>query len=270
VVGFREGQAVKRGQLLVKLADQDLSATRDKAKAAADFARQTFSRRKEQLNVQAVSQQDVDAASQALASAEADVRFCEAQLSKTEIRSPLDGRVGISNVAIGQYLTAGQAVAVVARTSPLKVDFQVPGDDVSKVRAGMALKFRPYGDRDWREAAIYATDPFVDSVARTLRVRALWKGASEGLVAGTAVEVRMGLSRGKAFLMPPQALGADARGPSILVLRGGKATPVPVVVGRRTAEAVEISAGLKAGDTVLCNGATPVKPGSTVAPSRYL
>jgi len=99
----------------------------DLAKAAADFARQTLSRRKEQIAVQAVSQQDVDAASQALASAEADVRFCEAQLSKTEIRSPLDGRVGISNVAFGQYLTAGQAVATVARTSPLKVDFQVPG-----------------------------------------------------------------------------------------------------------------------------------------------
>lgn len=269
-VGFREGQAVKQGQLLVKLADQDLSATRDKAKAVADFARQTLSRRKEQLDVQAVSRQDVDAAAQALASAEADLRFAEAQLAKTEIRSPLSGRVGISNVATGQYLTAGQAVATVARTSPLKVDFQVPGDDVARVKPGMPLKFRPYGAKEWMEAPIYAADPVVDSVARTLRVRAIWKGASEGLVPGTAVEVRVGVARGRALLMPPQALGADARGPSILVLRGGKATPASVVVGRRTAEAVEIVSGLKAGDTVLCNGATPVKPGSAIVPSRYL
>jgi membrane fusion protein (multidrug efflux system) len=269
-VGFREGQPVKQGQILVKLVDQDLAATRDKAKAVADFARQTLQRRKDQLAVQAVAQQDVDAAAQALASAEADLRFAEAQLSKTEIRSPLTGRVGISNVAVGQYLSPGQAVATVARTRPLKVDFQVPGDDVSRVRSGMALRFRPYGAKEWLEAPIYATDPLVDSSARTLRVRALWKGAAEGLVAGTAVEVKVGLSRGRAFLMPPQALGADARGPSVIVLRDGKATPVPVVVGRRTAEAVEIAQGLKAGDTVLVAGATPVKPGSPVVPARYL
>jgi multidrug efflux pump subunit AcrA (membrane-fusion protein) len=103
-----------------------------------------------------------------------------------------------------------------------------------------------------------------------LRVRALWTGSVEGLVAGTAVEVAIDISRSRAVLMPPQGLTADARGPSILVLRGGKATTVPVVVGQRTAEAVEIVSGLVVGDTVLCNGAVPVKPGSAVVPSRYL
>ena len=269
-IGFKEGQPVSKGQLLIKLVDADLAASRDKAKAVAEFQRQTMSRRLEQLAVQAVAQQDVDAAVQALASAKADLALAEAMFAKTEIRAPFSGRIGLTNAAVGQYLTPGQAVATMASLRPLRVEFQVPGDDVSRVKPGMDLKFRQWGGGEFKAAKIYATDPGVDSVSRTLRVRALWSGETEGLVAGTAVEVKIGLSKAKAILMPPQALGADARGPSALVLRGGKATPVQVVVGRRTAEAVEIVSGLVAGDTVLCNGSVPVKPGSAVVPSRFL
>lgn len=269
-IGFKEGQEVRQGQLLVKIADADLAAARDKAKSVVQLQRQTYSRRKEQIAIQAVAQQDVDASAQGLSAAEADLALAEAQLAKTEIRAPFPGRIGLTNVAIGQYLTVGQAVASMASTHRLRVEFQVPGDDVARVRPGMTLKFRPWGGGEFLEAPIYATDPSVDSVSRALRVRALWTGSSDGLVAGSAVEVKVGLSRGKAILMPPQGLGADARGPSVVVLRGGKAAPTPVVVGRRTAEAVEIVSGLKVGDTVLCNGSVPVKPGTAVKPSRYL
>lgn len=269
-VGFQEGQAVRQGQILVKLSDEDLLATRDKAQANVVFLKQTLERRKDQLVAQAVSRQDVDAASQALAAADADLRLAQAQLAKTEIVSPVSGRIGISNVSVGQYLTPGQSVATVARLDPLKIEFQVPGDEAGKVQVGTELRFRPFGTQEYKVAKIYATDPVLDSTSRTLRVRARWQGKDDGLVPGAAVEVKLPLSRGKALLMPPQALGADARGPSVLVLRGGMATSVPVQVGRRTADAVEIVSGIAAGDTVLCNGSVPVKPGSPVTPSRYL
>ena len=269
-IGFKEGQPVRKGQLLVKIVDADLAASRDKAKAVAEFQRQTLSRRREQLAVQAVAQQDVDAAVQGLASAQADLALAEAMLAKTEIRAPFSGSIGLTNSAVGQYLTPGQTVATMASLRPIRVEFQVPGDDVSRVKPGMELQFRQWGAREFKTAKIYATDPGVDSVSRTLRIRALWTGETGGLVAGTAVEVKIGLSKAKTILMPPQGLGADARGPSVLVLRGGKATPVQVAVGRRTADAVEIVTGLVAGDTVLCNGAVPVKLGSVVVPSRYL
>ena len=269
-IGFKEGQEVKQGQLLLKLVDADLAATRDKDKAIAEYQKLTLQRRKQQLAVEAVAQQDVDDAANAQTSAAADLAFAEAQLAKAQIRAPFAGRIGLTNVAIGQYLTVGQTVASLARVKPLRVEFAVPSDAVSRVHPGMDLQFRPWGDRAFRTAKIYATDPFVDSVSRSLTVRARWAGDMEGLVAGTAVEVQIGLSRARAILMPPQGLTADARGPSVLVLRGGKATTVPVVVGKRTSEAVEIVSGVKAGDTVLCNGAVPVKPGSVVVPSRYL
>ncbi|HXP90780.1 MAG TPA: efflux RND transporter periplasmic adaptor subunit [Fibrobacteria bacterium] len=269
-IGFREGQEVKQGQLLLKLVDADLAATRDKDKAVAQYQALTLQRRKQQLAVEAVAQQDVDDAANAQTSAAADLAFAEAQLAKAQIRAPFAGRIGLTNVAVGQYLTAGQTVASLARTKPLRVEFQVPGDAVSRVHPGMDLQFRPWGERKFRTAKIYATDPFVDSVSRSLAVRARWSGDMEGLVAGTAVEVQIGLSRARAVLMPPQGLTADAHGPSVLVLRGGKATAASVVVGQRTSDAVEIVSGVKAGDTVLCNGAVPVKPGSVVVPSRYL
>ena len=117
---------------------------------------------------------------------------------------------------------------------------------------------------------IYAADPSVDSVSRSLKVRGRWDGAADGLVPGSSVQVSLPLGEGRAILMPPQGLGADARGPSVLLLKGGKAVQAPVKVGRRTESAVEILSGVAAGDTVLCNGAVPVKAGSNVKPSRYL
>ena len=269
-IGFKDGADVRKGQLLVKIADADLAAVRDKAKAALAFQRQTLARRREQLAVQAVAQQDVDAAVQALASAEADLALAEAQLAKTEIRAPFSGKAGLSQVSVGQYLTQGQSVAQLAQLHPLRVEFQVPADAVSRVRTGMELRFRPWGAKEFLSAPVYAAEPAVDSVSRALRVRARWDGKAEGIVAGSAVEVKLSLARGPAILLPSQGLGADARGPSVVLLRGGKAVPCPVVVGRRTAEAVEIVQGIKAGDTVLCNGSVPVKPGAAIRPSRYL
>jgi membrane fusion protein (multidrug efflux system) len=269
-LGFKEGQEVKQGQLLLQLVDADLAATRDKDKAIAEYQKLTLQRRKQQLAVEAVAQQDVDDAANSQKSAAADLAFAEAQLAKAQIRAPFAGRIGLTNVAVGQYLAAGQTVASLARLKPLRVEFQVPSDAVARVHPGMDLQFRPWGDRKFRTAKIYASDPTVDSISRSLAVRARWSGSPAGLVAGTAVEVQIGLSSTRAILMPPQGLTADARGPSVLVLRGGKATTVPVVVGQRTSSAVEIVSGVKAGDTVLCNGAVPVKPGSVVVPSRFL
>jgi membrane fusion protein, multidrug efflux system len=265
-VGFREGQDVRAGQLLVKLASQDIQATRDKARANTDLAKATLERKRQQFSSQSVSQQDVDQAVQALAAAQADLAASQALLAKSEIRSPFAGRVGTSNVAVGQFLSVGQALATVAKIKPLKVEFQVPGDDVAKVRPGMPLLFKPFGKGDFREAKITAADAVLDTLSRTLRVRAAWTGESKGLIPGAAVEIRIPLGKEPVFLLPPQALGSEGK---VLVLRGGNATVQKVTVGRRTADAVEVQ-GLTKGDTVLCNGAVAVKPGSAVKPSRFL
>jgi len=264
-VGFREGQEVKAGQLLVQLANADLKATRDKAQASLELTRQTLERKRQQLAIQAASQQEVDQAVQAQASAQADLALAQAALAKSQVTAPFAGRIGTSNLAVGQFLSVGQAVGTLARTKPLKVEFQVPGDDVSRVRPGMALRFRPFRG-EFLEARITSSDPVLDTLSRTLKVRAEWKGETKGLVPGAAVEVRIQLGRDTVFLMPPQALGAEGK---VFVLRQGKATPQKVVIGRRTADAVEVR-GLVKGDTVLCNGASPVKPGSEIKPSRFL
>lgn len=264
-VGFREGQEVKAGQVLVQLANADLKATRDKAQANVELARVTLERKRQQLAIQAASQQDVDQAVQALSSAQADLALSQALLSKSQVTAPFAGRMGTSNLAVGQFLSVGQAVGTLARTRPLKVEFQVPGDDVSRVRPGMPLRFRPFRG-EFLEASIVATDPVLDTLSRTLKVRAEWKGETKGLVPGAAVEVRIQLGRDTVFLMPPQALGAEGK---VFVLRQGKATPQKLAIGRRTADAVEVR-GLAKGDTVLCNGASPVKPGAEIKPSRFL
>jgi len=265
-VGFREGQDVRAGQILVKLASADLQAARDKARANLDLTRATLERKRQQLAIQSVSQQDVDQAVQALASAQADLAASQAMLAKAEIRSPFAGKVGTSNVAVGQFLSVGQVLATVAKVRPLKVEFQVPGDDVAKVHPGMPLLFKPYGKGEFREAKITAADAVLDTLSRTLKVRAAWIGDAKGLVPGAAVEVRIPLGKDPVFLLPPQALGAEGK---VFVLRAGKATVQKVAVGRRTADAVEVQ-GLAKGDTVLCNGAVPVKPGASVKPSRFL
>lgn len=265
---FREGGAVPRGAVLVRLEDSETRALRDRAAAKARLAAATLSRLREQVRVEAASAQQVEAAAADSAVAAADLALAEVALEKTRVRAPFAGVAGLLDVSRGQWVQAGQKLTRLVSRSDARLDWTLPEGEATRVRVGTLLPFRnPATGREGR-AVVVALDPAIDEVTRTRGLRARCREGCEQLLAGMAVEVRLPQDSSPVLSVPAHALSGSARGPALFVFRAGKAVQVPVAPGRRSHESIEILSGLDVGDTVLIPGASPPKPGAAVEIAR--
>lgn len=261
-IAFAEGQAVAKGALLVQLDDAELQANLAKAKAKLEYQRALFARRQKLLAGEALSQQDLESSQADLASAEADVQLLEAQLAKTRITAPFAGTLGLRQASPGAVVANGQILTTLMQRLPAKVEFSVTADQAIHVQNGALVQVRIAPSR-LVPATVYASDGLLNTASRSLRVRAHLTEPGN-LVPGSAAEVYISTQAQQGILVPPDALSGNEQGPLLYVLRGEKAHPVPVTVGTRTAESVQILKGLAQGDTVLCVGALNIRPEQTV------
>jgi membrane fusion protein (multidrug efflux system) len=262
---LKEGTRVPRGRLLVKLNDESLQAQLIKARAALKVARTNLARQSRLLEEKFISQQEYDIANQAAATALGDLGLLEAQIALTEIRAPFDGVVGLKLVSLGSYLTPGTPVANFLSDRPLKVDFSVPEQYFDSVAPGKSVVFTIQGDSLRHLARVYAVDPKVDEQTRTVNVRAVCDPSDSALTPGAFARLTLVFrEKPDALAIPSQALVPTQTGQQVYVVRQGAAVSRPVRTGLRTAAKVEITEGLRPGDTVVTTGVTLVRPGSQV------
>lgn len=269
-VAMRDGAAVRRGQILVQLEDDEAKAVRDRAAARARLAAATLGRVREQLRVEAASSQQVEAAAADSAVARAELAIAEVALERTRLRAPFDGVAGLSDVSRGQWLTVGQNLTEVVARGKLRIDWSVPERLASSVRPGMPLTWKDPGTGAVGTAVVEALDPILDASTRSRRMRASCRTRCEVLLPGAGLELRLAGDTMPVVSLPSQVLSGNAAGLAVFVLREGKAVLVPVVAGRRSIDRIEIVSGIAVGDTVLVPGAAPPKPGSPVEIARML
>lgn len=264
-LAFKEGDAVQQGALLVKIYDNDLQAQLRKLELQKDLAARSEQRQKDLLAVNGISQQEYDAASNAVNSIEADIDLVKAQIAKTEIRAPFTGVVGLRNVSEGAYLAAFTTIATLQQLDPMKLEFNLPERYRDRLRTGDTVRFRVESSARENSGAIYAFEPMVDAQTRTLKVRALCRNGGGSLLPGAFAKVEVPLQRiDSALMVPSQAVIPELRGQKVMLSRGGKATPVSVDIGLRNDTTVQVTKGLQPGDTVLITGIMQARPGMPV------
>ena len=265
-LALREGAEVKKNDLLVKIYDTDLLAQLDKANAALKLSQDREKRQKTLLEKGMISQDDYDLITKELSSSRADINLLEAQIAKTEIRAPFDGRVGLKMVSEGAYLSAGTPIADFVKTRPLKLEFSVPERYAARMTIGMAVTFTVRGSSVSHAAEVYALQPMIDEATRTLRVRAVCGGRETGVTAGAFAEVTLRFGgNDSALIVPAPALVPDINGQNVFIVKDGKAVKSPVTIGVRDDHDVEIARGVREGDTVVTTGVLMLRPGvSTV------
>lgn len=271
VVGINlpEGRAVRRGDLLLKIFDEDLQTQLKKLETQLRTAEITEQRLGELLKVKGVSQQEYDLAALAVQNLKNEMELVRVNLRKTELRAPYDGLIGLRNISPGAYITPATSVATIRSVGALKLDFYVPEKYSPHIRVGQNVQFAVQGLSGERTATIVATEQSISEEARNLRVRAAVKGATQGLLPGAFAEVSLTLGgKTQALMIPSQAIVPQARNKSVWVCRGGKAASVPVKTGVRQAQLVEITEGLQAGDTVVVTGVLFLKPEGAVKFSK--
>ena len=170
-IDFEEGTPVKKGQLLAKVNDKPLQAQLSKYKAQVKLAEDRVYRQSTLLEKDAVSQEAYEQARTELATLNADIELCEANIALTELRAPFDGIIGLRRVSEGAYASPTVVVAKLTRIAPLKIEFGVPERYASEIRPGTPLSFTVEGSLETFRAKVYAVDPNVDEQSRTLSVR---------------------------------------------------------------------------------------------------
>lgn len=268
-ISFKEGAQVKKGALLVKIEDSEIQAKALQAQSRRKLAEDNEYRMRMQLKIEAVSQKDYDQALNELNLAKAESQLLRAQLAKTELRAPFGGVVGLKQVSEGAFVSPSTLITSLQEINPVKVDFTVPGKYAGWVKPGQAVTFTVQGSEERHQGRVYAVDPRIDPVTRSLRIRATCPNPKGAILPGSFATVDIPLTTVETALMiPAQAMSVGAKGASVFLYRGGKAEPRPVQAGLRTDSAIQITGGLAPGDTVIVSGAVAIRPGAAVSISR--
>ncbi len=263
-----EGRSVRKGELLLKIFDEDLKSQLRKLETQIKQAEITEQRLADLLKVKGVSQQEYDLAVLQTQTLRSEMELTKINIDKTELRAPYDGIIGLRNISPGAYVTPATAVTVLRSTSALKLDFSVPEKYSRLLRKGQTVTFKVEGSAADYTAVVQATEQSIQADSRNLRVRALVRNG-KGLLPGAFAEVNLALGeKQQALLIPNQAVIPQARDKKVIVSKGGKAQFVTVKTGIRQAGMIEITEGLQMGDTICTTGILFLRPGSDVTFSK--
>ncbi|MDX9706643.1 MAG: efflux RND transporter periplasmic adaptor subunit [Azospira sp.] len=292
---FTEGAQVKAGQPLYQIDDAIYQASLASARASLARARASLmqaeldaARADELVRIDAISRQEHDRLTAALALARAGVAAAEAEvqsntvtLNHARITSPISGRIGKSSVTPGALVTANQAgfLATVQQLDPVYVDLTQSASELLQLRKEAAAgKLTRSGDVPVQilledgtpyphEGRLAFADVSVDPGTGSFSLRATVPNPDNILMPGLYVRARIGTGvRENAILVPQQGIARDPKGNTSAMIVGvdGKAEARPVEVSRSIGDRWLVESGLAAGDRVIVAGLQKIRAGVPV------
>ncbi|KAF0149940.1 MAG: RND family efflux transporter MFP subunit [Ignavibacteria bacterium] len=263
-ISFNEGTKVSKGDILVKVNDADLQAQLKKAEIKKKDAEEKEYRQRVLLSKNGISRETYETAVNDLDASAADIENIKALIAKTEIRAPFSGTIGLRYISEGSYVTPSTQIASLQSANPVKVDFAIPQRFANEISVGNFVRLKTASGKLF-SAKVYALEPKVDPSTRSLQVRAICNNDRGELIPGSYVSVEVNLNTVKnAMVIPSQALALDISGERVFVYRNGIAIPANVESGIRTESHVQISSGIKMGDSVITSGIMQLRPRAKV------
>jgi membrane fusion protein, multidrug efflux system len=288
-VVFREGQPVKKGEVLAEvdprpfqilLHQGQAALTRDKAQL--DGAKRNLERYEAVGGQHLLPQQQIDdqralveQLTGTVMNDQATIENAKLQLDYAKIKSPLDGITGVRLVDPGNIVHAADAagIVVVTQMEPIAVLFTLPQDDLPEVakqqRAEGPLQIVAQ-NRDGSQALGTGTLELIDNQINqgtaTMRLKAIFPNTDRALWPNQFVKARLRLTvRKGALVIPAVALQRGPQGAFVYVANGDKADVRPIVVDRIEGEDALIGKGLQPGDKVVREGQAQLRPGAKLA-----
>ncbi len=286
---FQEGQQVKAGDLLaeidpsqfkVALAQAQGQLAKDKATLAN--ARRDLARYQQLAKTNLVSRQELDA-QQALVSEtegtikadEASVASAQLQLDWSRITAPVDGRVGLKQVDVGNQISSGDTtgIVVITQTHPIDLVFTLPESDIATVvqaqKAGKPLVVEAWdrtNSKKLSEGTLLSLDNQIDATTGTIKVKARFNNQDDALFPNQFVNARMLVdTEQNAVVIPTAALQMGNEGHFVWVLNSeNKVSKHLVTPGIQDSQNVVIRAGISAGDRVVTDGIDRLTEGAKV------
>ena len=265
LLNIKEGDNIPKGTVLLQINDDELQARLKKLGFNKKLAEDNEGRQKVLLQKEAISQREYDIAVNSVNTISADIEDLKSQILKTTLKAPFAGKVGFRYVSMGSYISPATKIATLTNTNPAKIEFSIPAKYATAIRQGSTIEFTTENEQKTFTGKVYAVDPKIDPLTRTLQIRALSANPNNLLVPGAYAKVNLILkSKGSAILIPTESVIPEAKGNKVFLVKNGKSVPQKVELGTRGERTVEILSGLSIGDTLITNGIIQVKPDGEV------
>ena len=265
-IAFDEGQWVEKGKLLVKIDDLDLQAQLKRAEHQSALAAEKLERQRILFAKDAVSREAFDQAQTDYNIIMADIELLKVRIDRTEVRAPFSGVLGFREIGVGSFVQVGAKITQLVDVATLKLEFSIPEANVMELKDNMVARFYIRGTDRVFTAKVYAIDPVLDDVTRTIIIRARYDNRDRMLRTGMSAS-RISLVSEQAtrgLLVPSEAVVPEVSGRIVWLVRNGRAVSVPVNTGNRSENMVEIVGGVAQGDTLITSGLLQVRQGLPV------
>jgi membrane fusion protein, multidrug efflux system len=291
-VHFAEGALVKRGDLLVRIDPAPYAAEVDRAQAQVvaaqarvNYAKSERERAQRLWDESAIARRELDERVNASLEAEANLRAAQAaltsaelNLSYTEVRAPVSGRVGRLEVTVGNLVPAGPGAPVLTTlvsVNPIYASFDADEHVVLRAlhdgtkNVAVEAETVTNGGRKLK-GRLQLIDNQVNTKSGTVRVRAVFDNRDGSLMAGQYVKLRMGRAKAEAaVLVSERAIGTDQSKRFVIVVGAdNKAVWREVTLGGTADGQRIVSAGLEPGERIVVNGLQRVRPGALLDPKE--
>src|SRR6266568_3815241 len=276
---FQDGSEVKKGDPLFTSEPRPYQAALDQAKAQAALDQTTLKRQEDLRTRKVISQQDYDTAVANARKSQAAAEAAQVNLDYCYIKSPINGRVGLRNVDVGNLVgPSSPSLVIIQGLDPIYTDFTVAENDLPLVRkylGGPNVKVQTYladGSITPRMGDLYFIDNAVQPGSGTVKARGVAPNPDRALWPSEFVRVRFILDTLKdAMLVPSQAVQVSQSGPFVFVVKSDNTVELrPVTPGQRQdGDLTVIESGVKPDETVVVTGQLALSPGAKIAPQPY-
>lgn len=274
-IRFNSGQFVKQNDVLIVMRTSVEQATLKSNQAKLQLAKMNYDREKALFSKKVSSQATLDTRYAELLQAQAGVEAVEAQIKQKTITAPFDGRLGIRQVSLGQYVSPGTAMVTLQSLDPLYVNFSLPEQYLENLYYGQDIDISVnFGSGKTVGGKITAINSKVDQTTRNVLVQATIPNTNLELYPGMYASVKIWLKVQKDTVVVPQtAISYSLSGDYVFIIREEqKATKEKVLhayrqyvkVGERRGNEVSILEGLKPGDLLITSGQLKLQNGSKI------
>jgi len=266
---FKEGSFIRKGELIAQLDDAQLAAEVARSEALRAQSQSTYDRVKSIVDQKAGAPQDLDDAAASLKVAQANLDLAKARFAKTRIVAPFDGIIGARMVSVGTFLRGGQVITQLANIDDIRVIFSTPERFLSRLAQGAGVTIATTAFFGYElKGRIIVIEPVIDPLTRSARVVAHVQNAGRKFRPGMSANVSAVLSeRPGALTIPNESVFGSGNQSFVFVVKpDSTVTRVPLTLGSRMSDVVEVLEGLKPGMNVVRAGHQKLFEGGKVMP----